>query len=125
MTANYTGFSPTELLVSVPNRFFYGLRRTDNGEAFIQKIDQLKNDDSLQINDPGPIEDNFPNFEDGQDFFEGRDSQHNLVYNNLNYEQFKWDKANIYYYIDDEGFLTARINQTFQYNDLSSSDGLE
>ena len=46
MSANYTGFSPDTMHGALQNRFFYGLRRTDNGELFVGKSDQLKNEDS-------------------------------------------------------------------------------
>ena len=124
MSANYTGFTPDQIYAAVQNRFFYGLRRTDNGELFLGKVDQLKNNDTLVINNPGDPTNNYPNFEEGQDFYEGRDVYHNLVYENLNYEQFRWDDRHLLYYINDEGELVVRINQNYTYNDGDSSDGL-
>jgi hypothetical protein len=100
------------------------LRRTDNGELFVGKVDQLSPNDSVTINKPGDPDKNYPNFEQGQDFLEGRDVNHNLVYENLNYEQFKWDDRNISYYIDSEGELCVRVNAPFDYDDGSSSNGL-
>jgi hypothetical protein len=121
--ANYIGFTPEQFFSSVQTRFFYGLRRTDEGELFVAKMDQLKKEDSIAVNNPGNPEDNYDNFEEGQDFFEGRDVNHRLVYENLRYEQYKWDNQNIYYYINDEGELVARINQEFDYIDTVSSSG--
>ena len=124
MSANYTGFTPDHINGAVQDRFFYGLRRTDNGELFLSKADQLKTTDSITINTPGDPTQNYPNFEQGQDFYEGRDVNHNLVYENLNYEQFRWDDRNIQYYVNSEGELVARINQNYTYDDNSSSNGL-
>jgi hypothetical protein len=124
MSANYTGISPDFLLAAVQNRYFYGLRRTDDGELFLQKLDQLSPDDVLTINKPGDPSQNYPNFEEGQDFYEGRDVYHNLVYENLNYEQFRWDDRNLYYYVNDEGELILVVNGTHTYDDASSSNGL-
>jgi hypothetical protein len=124
MSANYTGFTPDHIYNAVQDRFFYGLRRTDNGELFLAKADQLKTTDSITINNPGDPVQNYPNFEQGQDFYEGRDVNHDLVYENLNYEQFKWDGRNISYYVDAEGELVARINQNYIYDENSSSNGL-
>mgnify|MGYP003982090113 CR=1 FL=1 len=45
--ANYVGTSQDQINGSFQNRFFYGLRRTDEGELFIGKVDQLKNEDLL------------------------------------------------------------------------------
>ena len=78
----------------------------------------------LQSTTPGAPEDNFPNFEQGQDFYEGRDVNHNLVHVNLNYEQLRWDERNISYYVNAEGELIARVNQNYTYDDNSSSNGL-
>lgn len=124
MAEYYSGISPDHIVGALQNRFFYGLRRTDNGELFVSKADQLKTTDSIMINNPGDPTNNYTDFEEGQDFFEGRDVNHNLVYKNLNYEQFRWDNRNISYYIDDEGELVARINQNYVYDENSSSDGL-
>jgi hypothetical protein len=123
--SNYIGISPDQIYNSVTNRFFYGLRRTDQGELFLGKVDQLKKTDDLSINNPGDPENNFSNFQEGQDFFEGRDANHNLVYKNLNYEQFRWDDRNIFYYINEEGELVVRINESFAYDDNLSSEGIE
>ena len=124
MSSNYTGFTPDHIYNAVEGRFFYGLRRTDEGELFIGKADQLKTTESITVNNPGDPTQNYPNFEQGQDFYEGRDVNHNLVYENLNYEQFRWDDRNISYYVNDEGELVARVNQNYTYDDNSSSDGL-
>ncbi len=124
MSANYTGFTPDQINAAVQDRFFYGLRRTDDGELFLSKADQLKNEDLITVNNPGDPTQNYPSFEQGQDFYEGRDSNHNLVYENLNYEQFRWDDRNIQYYVNSEGELIARINQNYTYDDNSSSNGL-
>jgi len=124
MSANYTGFTPDQINGAVQDRFFYGLRRTDNGELFLSKADQLKTTDSITINTPGDPTHNYPSFEQGQDFYEGRDVNHNLIYENLNYEQFRWDDRNIQYYVNSEGELVARINQNYTYDDNSSSNGL-
>jgi len=121
--ANYIGFTPEQIYGAVKNRFFYGLRRTDNGELFLGKLDQLKTNDSVTVNNPGDPEQNYPSYEEGQDFLEGRDAFHNIVYENLNYEQFRWDDRNLYYYINDEGELVVRINQSFTYDESVSSNG--
>jgi|TARA_B110000046_G_scaffold99315_1_gene106818 hypothetical protein len=122
--ANYTGTSPDHINGAIPDRFFYGLRRTDNGELFVGKMDQMSTTDAIMINNPGDPAQNYPSFEEGQDFLEGRDVNHDLVYDNLNYEQFRWDGRNISYYVDSDGELVARVNHSFTYDDNSSSNGL-
>jgi len=122
--SNYTGTTPDHINGAIPDRYFYGLRRTDDGELFIGKIDQMSTVDEITINKPGDPSQNYSSFEEGQDFYEGRDVDHNLVYENLNYEQFRWDGRNISYYVNDEGELIARVNHSFTYDENSSSNGL-
>jgi hypothetical protein len=108
----YTGQSITETIEdNLGERYFYGLRRTDAGELFLGKLDQLNLNDVIQINKEGDPVDNFTEFDEGAEFFEGRDSAHNLTYKNLMYEQFRWDDANLFYYVNEEGELVVRINQ--------------
>ena len=99
--SNYVGASAEQYFQQNGDRFFYGLRRTDDGELFLGKVDQMAQDDVVQINKIGDPVDNYPNYEEGQEFYEGRDYVHNLVYANLNYEQFKHDDRDIFYYIND------------------------
>jgi len=53
MAEYYSGISPDHIVGALQNRFFYGLRRTDQGELFVGKIDQLSRTDSLEINKSG------------------------------------------------------------------------
>ena len=112
MSVFYEGQTITQTIEdNLGERYFYGLRRTDSGELFLGKLDQLSLTDTIQINKEGDVVDNFPDFDEGAEFFEGRDSAHNLTYRNLNYEQFRWDDANLFYSVNDDGELVVRINQ--------------
>ena len=120
MNSNYyLGTSPDQLLGDTP-KFFYALRRADDGSLYAVQSDQVKSNESIEINSPGDYTDNFDDFEVGIDFFEGRDVFHNKVYKNLNYEQYRWDNRKIFYYIDDDGQLVARINNSFTYDEGSA-----
>ena len=77
------------------------------------------------LDKPGDLADNYPGFEEGQEFFEGRSVDHTLVYDNLNYEQFRWDNRNLYYYINSEGEFIIVTNSTHTYTDTDSSAGIE
>ena len=94
----------------VKDRYFYGLRRTDEGELYIGKVDQLSANDPITINLPGNIDDNYKDFDQGYDFYEGRDLNHSKPFVNLKYEQFRWDDLNLNYYINDEGEFVVRLN---------------
>lgn len=98
-------------------RYFYGLRRTDDGTLYFDKIDQLSSTSTITLNVPGPNADNFENFEYGVDYFDGRlASDHSRPYPNLYFDQYRWDNKNCFYYIDETGELVVRINQTYIYD---------
>ena len=118
MASVYQGTEVGTLLKTVKgSRFFYGLRRTDEGDLYLIKSDQLKATDGVQLNKPGDPTENYPDFQRGIEFFEGRDEEHNTSYGNLRYEQFRWDDRNLIYYVDGEGNLIVRINQNYDFPD--------
>lgn len=108
---------------SIANRFFYAIRRNEDGEIFLAKVDQAKKGDSVTIFTGEVSADTLQNFEDGQAFFEGRDVYHELVYpDTLKYEQYKWDDKNVFYYVDDDGYFTLVVNENHVYDDTTSGD---
>ena len=119
MSAFYVGGQPgiTELLGANQPRYFYALRRTEDGTLFFAKIDQLKDVDTITINNPGPSRDDFTEFEYGVNFFDGRlEEDHSRPFTNLAWDQYRWDNKNMYYYVNDEGELVVRINQAYNYD---------
>ena len=122
----YIGTSPSEVLGGFIKRYFYGLRRNDDGELFLVVSDQLGSgdDNSVVINDIGPSEENFPDFEEGIDFLDGVDENHNVVYDNLRYQQIKWEGRSLLYYIEpDTGVFVQRISEAYTYPTTISSSG--
>ena len=103
-------------------RFFYALRRQDDGantgNLYFTKIDQLSSTDTITLNAPGTSDNNFESFEYGIDFFDGRlASDHSRPYPNLAFDQYRWDGKNCYYYINANGELIVRINQVYPYTE--------
>lgn len=97
-------------------RFFYGLRRTQEGTLYFEKIDQIVGTEAVVVNIPGPAAEDFEDFEYGVDFFDGRLAEdHSRPYENLKFDQYRWDQRNCYYYINTAGQLVIRINQVFEY----------
>ena len=122
----YIGTSPTEVLGGFIKRYFYGLRRNDDGELFLIVSDQLGSgeENSVVINDIGPSEENFPDFEEGIDFLDGVDEDHNVVYSNLRYQQIKWEGRSLLYYIEPEtGNFVQKISEAHIYPENISSPG--
>ena len=102
-------------------RYFYGLKRNDDdGFVIIDKVNLDKSLDTVQLvnlqglTGEGTV---YDNIQEGIDFFEGRSVDHELKYDGLNYEQYKWSADDLYYYIDAEGQLTVRINKPYLYPD--------
>jgi hypothetical protein len=117
MTTFYVGNTPQDILTQLGNsRYFYALRRSEEGDLFFAKIDQLIDQDTIILNDPGPTEDNYEEFEYGIDFFDGRLAEdHSRPYPNLHWDQYRWDTRSMYYYINNNGELIVRINQSYTY----------
>jgi hypothetical protein len=123
MSANYyLGTSPETALGDSP-RYWYALRRNEDGELFLLRSDQLKDKDSIELNLPGDPAENFEDFEPGVDYFDGIGADHEPEYDNLVWIQYRWDNRNMLYYIDNEGRLTQRINQGYSYPEGISSNG--
>jgi hypothetical protein len=116
MSANYyLGTTPETALGDSP-RYWYALRRNDDGELFLLRSDQLKDKDSIELNLPGDPAENFEDFEPGIDYFDGITADHEVEYANLVWVQYRWDDRNMLYYIgQDEGRLIQRINQGYEY----------
>ena len=117
MSQNELGIGIEELTKTLgDSRYFYGLRRTNTGEGYLSKVDLLELNDGVQVNRPGAMAGNYKDFTRGEDFYDGRDIQHKKTYENLVYEQYKWDGRNINYYINNEGELVLRVNEQYTYN---------
>ena len=110
----FFGRSKDELIGDQP-QYFMGIKRNDDGEITFTLVNQLSREDSLSVNAVGDIANNYEDFDSGTDFYEGRDVYHNIVYENLLYEQYRWDNRRIYYYVDADGQLVARINTKYTY----------
>jgi hypothetical protein len=120
----YIGTSPEAVVNGFIKRYFYGLRRNDDGELFLIRVDQLRGEGSVVVNDIGIGENNFLDFEEGIDFLEGIDADHNIVHPNLRYTQLKWDGRLLTYYIDPtDGQFIARISQDYSYPENISGPG--
>ena len=115
MSSNfYLGTTPIESLGDSP-RYWYALRRNQDGELFMVRSDQISDKEAYNINIPGPIEENFEDFEPGVDYFDGIDENHEPVYENMYYTQYRWDDRSMFYYVDSQGMLVQRINQGYTY----------
>lgn len=126
MSSFYVGNNPQDVLDGIIKRYLYGLRRNDDGELFLVRIDQLQGgtENTVIINEVGDAEENFPDFEEGIDFLDGIDIDHNIVYDNLRYPQLRWDGRVLSYYIDDnDGQFIQRTGESYQYPEGISSDG--
>jgi hypothetical protein len=116
----YLGQSPDEALGDSP-RYWYALRRNQDGELFLLRSDQLKDKDSIELNLPGDPAENFEDFQPGTDYFDGIQADHEVEDENLVWTQYRWDNRNLLYYIDNQGRLTQRINQGYTYPTGTSS----
>jgi len=120
----YIGTSPTDVIGSFIKRYFYGLRRNDDGELFLVQSDQLAGGEEnvVTINDLGVAAESYQDFEEGIDFLSGVDENHEIVYNNLRYPQFRWDNRSLTYFIDpSDGQFIQRLSEKYVYPENISS----
>ena len=110
----YIGRDPVETLGDSP-RYWYALRRNDDGELYIVRSDQVTDKEAYTINEVGNPTENFEDFEPGIDHFEGVDENHNKVFDNMKYTQYRWDDRSIFYYVGTDGQLVQRIFQGYEY----------
>jgi len=115
---SYFGQITTADILGTGNpRYFLALRRDEAGNLYFAKIDQINSTEKIIINVPGPNAQNYEDFEYGVDFFDGRTAQdHSRPYENLFYDQYRWDDKNIFYYITAKGELAVRVNQAYEYD---------
>jgi len=122
----FVGGSPQDILQGLAKKYLYGLRRNDDGELFLTRVDQLDggNDNSIVINEQGTGEENFPDFEEGINYLSGIDENHDIVYPNLRYPQLKWDSRSLTYYIDPTtGQFVQRVSEDYVYPEGISTPG--
>lgn len=106
----------SEVLGADNPRYFYAIRRDDEGLLYFAKIDQLTDLGSITVNNSGLTENDYTDFEYGVDFFDGRTAEdHSRPYSNLQWDQYRWDSKNVYYYINTAGEFIVRINQSYVY----------
>ena len=122
--SHYIGNTPESIINGFIKQYFYGMRRNDDSELFLIRQDQLSGEGTATINDIGVGENNFLDFEEGIDFLEGIDEDHDIVYDNLRYPQIKWDGRLLTYYIDPtDGQFIVRISEDYDYPDNISGPG--
>ena len=120
----YIGTSPTDVINGFIKRYYYGLRRNDDGELFLIKVDQLSGgaENIGVINDIGVAAENYLDFEEGIDYLAGINEDHEIVNDNLRYPQFKWDNRSLTYFIDpSDGQFIQRLSETYVYPENISS----
>ena len=110
----YLGTTPSESLGESP-RYWYALRRNEDGEMFLVRSDQISDVDGYELNIPGPTEEDFDNFIVGTDYLDGVDETHEKPKANMYYPQYKWDNRSLFYYVDNEGMFVVRINRGYVY----------
>lgn len=115
MASNYfLGTDPIDQLGASP-RYWYALRKNVDGELFLVRSDQLTDQESYELNIPGPSEEDYEEFEAGVDYLDGLTLDHEFTHDNLKYPQYKWDDRSLFYYVNDEGMFVQRINRGYTY----------
>ena len=115
MASNYFFGSDEELLLGGIPKYFYGLRRTDDGDLYLTKLNQLSVNDSIVINVPGNPEEDYVEFDYGVDYLDNVATDHSVQFENLFFSQYRWDNRSMLYYLAEDGSLVVRIGQNYVY----------
>jgi len=115
MSGNYIFGADDALLGDDSPKYFYGIRRTQDGELYLTRENLLQTGETIVINNPGPPDDDYVEFEYGLDYVDNVNEEHEILFNNLYFSQYRWDKRSIYYYIAEDGTFVVRINQKYVY----------
>jgi len=95
--------------------YLYALRRTEDGDLYMLKSNiDSRSTFSIEFFGDDGIPTAFSDFEfPGDDYFEGRGTDHELLYDSadVKYEQWKWVDRTQSYYIDNNGYLILNIGE--------------
>jgi hypothetical protein len=110
----YVGDVAYSILGNDP-RYLYALRREEDGTLYLNRFDQI-GAETWVVNTPGgdPAED-YNDFTFNVDFLDGRNPDKTIEYDNLIYEQWRFDPRFVAYYINEDGYLVARVGRDFDY----------
>lgn len=115
MSGNYIFSTDDAIFGENSPKFFYGLRRNDDGELFLTRNNLIQASSSIVINNPGPPDEDYVEFEYGLDYVDNVNEDHEVLFDNLFFSQYRWDTRSIYYYVSDDGSFVVRINQKYTY----------
>lgn len=114
----YLGQSPEEFF-NQTQRYFYGITRTTDGFLKVTKVNLDSNVDSINLQNLSLVSTDstrFDSFEESVDFFDGVDPVTKMPnYTGMNFEQYKWDSNDLYYYVDGNGMLCVRVDVPYNY----------
>lgn len=122
MSSFYVGNSADLISTQLgKSRYLYALRRNEDGELFLKKFDQIVDQGFIEINKPGPADEDYVFFEEGVDFYDGIDEEHEPTFENMTYPQYRWDSRSSYFYVDDNGQFVMRVYREYIYPEGISS----
>lgn len=107
MTTPYVLGKSVEEYNNPTSTYLYALRRTEDGDLYLLKVSETDPDASFKLfGEEVPAD--FEDYQLGDDFFNGRNEDHELVYDtaDVKYEQWKWLNSQQTYYIDADGNFT-------------------
>lgn len=101
--------------VSQSNDFIvHGLRRNSSGMLYYTQVSSASTDVADFHRTDGT---QYPGFLDGIDYVD-ETTEDKAYYNHVadKYQQYRFDFRGLNYFIDDDGYLVARITGTYDYN---------
>jgi hypothetical protein len=101
--------------VSQSNDFvIHGLRRDSTGMLYYTRVGSASSEVADFHRTDGT---QYPGFLDGVDYVDETTEEKSYVNTTTDkYQQYRFDFRGLNYFIDDDGYLVARINGTYDYN---------
>lgn len=110
------GPSVAEFLGTATDRYFYGLRVSEDGTLYFGRADITNGTSGVKIFNDVPPDELADLSLPGDDFFDGKDPDtHEVIAEGLNYHQWRWDPRLISYYINADGEFVVAIGEDRNY----------
>jgi len=94
---------------------FHGFRRDDDGLLYYNRVDLSNSNASVNLTDGSVLDDDTTTSVDlnNSSFGGGRNNMGKRK--GVTYEQWLIDSNQVYFYVNSDGFLVARMNQSYTY----------
>ena len=97
------------------NYFIYALRRDSNDMLYLTKINSASDETAIDLHRTDGTQ--IPGVTEGQDYVEETTAEKQALNNPADkYQQIRFDRRNVNYYLDSEGYFVLQVNGNHSYS---------